>query len=43
MLALTYLTSRSNLIPNGFIWEKSRNVHFSITVKVEIIILARNV
>ena len=29
-LTLTYFMARSNLIPNAFIWEKSRNVHFSI-------------
>ena len=31
-LTLTYFMARSNLIPNAFIWEKSGNVHFSITV-----------
>ena len=31
-LTLTYIMARSNLIPNAFIWEKSLNVHFSITV-----------
>ena len=34
---------RSNLIPYAFKWEKSENVHFSITVKAEIIIPAKNV
>ena len=35
-------TTRSNLIPNTFMLEKSSKVYFSITVKTEIIILARN-
>ena len=30
-----------NLIPNAFIMEKSKNVHFSITVLAEIIIPVR--
>ena len=31
--------ARSNLIPNAFIWRKSYNVHFSITVSAEFIIV----
>ena len=31
-LTLTYFMARSNLMPNAFIWGKSLNVHFSITV-----------
>ena len=31
-LTLTYFMARSNLISNAFIWRKSENVHFSITV-----------
>ena len=42
-LTLTYFTARSNLIPNAFKWEKYENVHFSITVKAEIILPTRNV
>ena len=40
---LTFITARSNLIPNTFILEHSRNVHFSITVQAKIIILVRNI
>ena len=40
---MTYFMTRSNLIPNAFIWENLENVHFSITVKAETIILARNI
>ena len=35
--------ARPNLIPNAFNLGKSENVHFSINVQAEIIILARNV
>ena len=42
-LTLTYFMARSNLILNAFIWKNLENVHFSITVEAEIIILARNV
>ena len=41
-LTLTYYTTRLNVIPNVFIWGKS-SVHFSITVKIETIVFARNV
>ena len=37
-LTLNYFMARSNLIPNAFIWKKSLNVHFSITVQAEFII-----
>ena len=40
-MTLTYIMARSNLIPDASIWEKSWNVHFSITVLAEIIILSR--
>ena len=36
-LTLTYLTARSNLICNAFIWE----IYIFITVEAKIIILAR--
>ena len=41
-LTLTYYTTRLNVIPNLFIWGKS-SLHFSITVKIETLIFARNV
>ena len=31
-LTLNYFMARSNLIPNAFIWENLKFVHFSITV-----------
>ena len=31
-LTLTYFMARTNLIPNAFIWENLKFVHFSITV-----------
>ena len=31
-LTLIYFMAKSNLIPTAFIWDKSWNVHFSITV-----------
>ena len=42
-MALTYITTRSNLILNAFILDKSSKVQFSITVKAKSIIVARNV
>ena len=39
MLTLTYLTSRSNLLPNAFEWEIFRKVDFLITVKAKVIII----
>ena len=38
-LTLTYLTSRSNLLPNAFKWENFRKVVFLKTVKALVIIL----
>ena len=38
-LTLTYLTSRSNLLPNAFKWENFRNVDFLKTVEALVIIL----
>ena len=38
-LTLTYFMARSNLIPNAFILGKSLNVHFSINVLAEFIIV----
>ena len=40
-LTLTYFMAKSNLIRNAFIWETSGKVHFLVTVKAKIIILAR--
>ena len=42
-LTFTYFTERSNLIPNALNGKESGSVHFSITVKAEILIPARNV
>ena len=33
-LTLTYLTARSNLIPDAFIWEKGKTMDFSETIVV---------
>ena len=38
-LTLTYLTSRSNLLPNAFKWEFFLKVDFFNTVKAKVIIL----
>ena len=37
-LTLTYFMARLNLIPNAFIWGKTKNVHYSITFQAEFII-----
>ena len=39
-LTLTYLTSRSNLLPNAFKWEFFRKFDFLNTVKAKVIILS---
>ena len=38
-LTLTYLTSRSNLLPNAFKWAFFLKVEFLITVEAKVIIL----
>ena len=40
-LTMTFYTTRSILIPNAFIWEKS--VYFSVTIRAKTIRLTRNV
>ena len=37
-LTLTYLTTRSNLLPNAFKWEKKIKVDFLKTIEAKVII-----
>ena len=33
-LTLTYFTSKSNLVPNAFVWEKGKTMDFSESIVV---------
>ena len=33
-LTLTYFTTRSNLVPYSFVWEKGKTINFSETIAV---------
>ena len=41
-LTLTYFTTRSNLVPYAFVWEKGKTMDFSETIVVYDFKLARN-